>query len=261
MASRFHAYRVSDESSDRALVLPRVFDAKDDNMTCIFLHGLGDSGHGWAPIAQRLQRDFPMMRAVLPHAPVRPVTLNMGMMMPAWFDLPELPTADGVGSSSVASSMLKMKLDGIELSITELEDIVKAEAEALPKKGDGEERALFVLGFSQGGAVALSALLRQGAQQWAGCMALSTWLPDQLAEEERERGVEEGAHVRKNVFIGHGREDPLVPFPLSYKTKELLAKLGFAPEHHGYAGMQHEVSLEEVSDITDFIKKAVPDKV
>ena len=144
-------------------VLPVVLKARAQHTaTMIFLHGLGDTGHGWAGILNTIRPDH--VKLVCPTAPSIPVTLNGGYVMPAWYDIRDI---------AQDRSAIREDLDGVEASTKVLEALIDMEAREL--KNESKSR-IIVGGFSQGGAIALNAVLR-AKQNWAGCVALSTYIP------------------------------------------------------------------------------------
>lgn len=196
----------------------------DPEWTVILLHGLGDSGDGWAPIAPHLVRPgWPAVRFVFPHAPVQPVTINGGMRMRSWYDIADLDDIDA-----------RADADGLEASGRAVEELLAREAER------GVPAARVVLaGFSQGGAVTLTWGLRR-AEPVAGLVAMSTYLPMSkrvLAEARR------GAPYP--VFVAHGQYDPMVPIRAGELAAEQVRGLGHDVEWHSYP-MQHEVCPEEL---------------
>jgi phospholipase/carboxylesterase len=191
----------------------------------IWLHGLGADGHDFEPIVPelRLPAELPL-RFVFPHAPVRPVTINGGMQMRAWYDIVSL---DAEGRADAA---------GVRESTAILEALIAREIE----RGIAAEN-IVIAGFSMGGAIAISAALHTD-HKLAGLMALSTYLPipDDVASSSASRDLP--------VFMGHGTFDPMVLHPWGKASAENLAAAGFAVEWHDYP-MQHGVCAEEVQDI------------
>lgn len=198
----------------------------------IWLHGLGADGHDFEPIVPELDLgpDWPL-RFVFPHAPVRPVTINGGMAMRAWYDIISLEPGGAVDE------------DGIRDSRRILEDLVSRERE----RGIPGER-IVVAGFSQGGAIAIDMALRSRASL-AGLMALSTYLalPDAAAAwpgPDRQR---------LPVFMAHGRLDPVLPLALGQASREAIERAGYTVEWHEYR-MAHGVCPEEVADIRNWLR-------
>ncbi|WP_109995309.1 alpha/beta hydrolase [Salinisphaera sp. LB1] len=199
----------------------------------IWLHGLGADGNDFVPIIPELGLgEQHAIRFVFPNAPQRPVTVNGGMRMPAWYDIKGVDIAD------------KQDREGIEASAVEIEALISREIEA----GIPAHR-IVLAGFSQGGAVALHTGLRHGAPL-AGIMALSTYLPlhDALAAEasNANRGVA--------IFMAHGSEDPVVPITLGRNSRDRLAEAGYAVDWHEYP-MAHQVCLPEIATIGRWLRE------
>lgn len=197
----------------------------------IWLHGLGADGHDFAPIVPELLRPhWPAIRFVFPHAPVQPITINNGVRMRAWYDIL------GMDFRSRADKV------GVKASVQALDALVEAEI----ARGIPAERILLA-GFSQGGAVILSAALRW-TRPVAGLIALSTYLPDlQAAADAR---VVDG--IRPPVFMAHGRQDPVIPLAVAVDTAGVLNTLGFPIEWHEYP-MAHAVCAEELQALGDWL--------
>ena len=207
----------------------------DPRWSIVWLHGLGADGHDFAPIVPELvKRDWPAIRFVFPHAPVRPVTINNGMPMRAWYDIRDLGFGGTVGDRADAA--------GVEASVAQVEALLAREGE----RGIPPSRVILA-GFSQGGAIALStALLR--SEPLAGIVALSTYLP--LGERSFEAMTDVAA--RQPVFMAHGSADPVVPFAGGQRSAELLRAHGFAVDWHAYP-MAHQVCAQEIGDLGDWL--------
>lgn len=199
----------------------------------LWLHGLGADGHDFAPIVPELLRQgWPALRFVFPHAPVRRVTINNGVPMRAWYDIVDMDLANRADEGGVAQS------------VAQVEALVAREGER------GVPRSRVVLaGFSQGGAVTLAAGLRS-TEPLAGLVALSTYVPS--AHKARDALVA-GAE-RQPVFMGHGSQDPVVPFQAGRQSAELLRGLGFSVDWHAYP-MPHSVCAEEIRDLGDWLSQ------
>ena len=197
----------------------------------ILLHGLGDSGDGWAPLAPHLVRpDWPDVRFVFPHAPVQPVTINGGMPMRSWYDIVDLADIDRRADAA-----------GLAQSAQAVEALIEREAQ----RGVPASR-LVLAGFSQGGAVTLTHGLRR-ADPVAGLVALSTYLPraeQVLAEARRGDPLP--------VFMAHGLHDPMVPHRAGELAAEQVRSLGHDVEWHSYP-MQHEASAEELDALAAWL--------
>jgi len=197
----------------------------------IWLHGLGADGHDFEPIVPELRLpDELRLRFVFPHAPVRPVTINGGMSMRAWYDI---LTLDRDGPTDDA---------GVRDSGVILEALIQREQD----RGVAANK-IVVAGFSQGGAIAMHAALRS-KQKLAGLMALSTYLPISKAFQDEVVDSADSGHTDLPVFMGHGSLDPMLPMALGRDSADLLIANGFNVEWHDYP-MAHAVCAEEIDDI------------
>ena len=214
-------------------LLPAVEHETAANPThsIIWLHGLGADGHDFAPIVPELvAKDWPALRFVFPHAPVRPVTVNGGVPMRAWYD--------------IAGFDLLSRQDeaGIRASIAATEALIAREQE----RGVPSER-IVLAGFSQGVAIALAAGLRH-AQKLAGIVALSTYVPmgASLAAERH------AANAATPIFWGHGTADPVVILQRGVDSRTLLESLGYHVDWHTYP-MPHSVNAQEIADLRHWL--------
>lgn len=201
----------------------------------IWLHGLGADGHDFEPIVPELDLgDGVNLRYVFPHAPVRPVTINGGMSMRAWYDI---LTLDRGGPQDDA---------GIRASAAQLEALIRREHE----RGVPFDK-IVVAGFSQGGAIALHTATRF-EHDLGGLMALSTYIPlrDSLADEVF--GNEHSQSRQLKIFMAHGSYDPVLPIGLGESTRDLLQDNGFTVEWRDYP-MAHAVCAEEIEHIRDWL--------
>lgn len=215
------------------MVLPAVeIETKPrPSHSVIWLHGLGADGHDFAPIIPELvARDWPGLRFVFPHAPVRPVTINGGAAMRAWYDIKGMDIAQRQDES------------GVRESITQLAALIAREAD----RGVPAER-VFLAGFSQGGAIVLAGGVRH-PKRLAGIIALSTYLP--IAETTAAERSEANADIP--VFMAHGTQDPVVQPRLGSYSRDVLKGLGYTVEWHTYP-MQHSVSAEEIADLRQWL--------
>lgn len=197
----------------------------------IWMHGLGADGWDFVPIVRELPLpDDLALRFIFPHAPVRPVTINNGMEMRAWYDIAmsdiaRLPDEGGIRESQAA-----------------LERLIARERDR------GIESSRIVLaGFSQGGAIALQTGLRH-ANRLGGIVALSTYLPleDSLDAEAS------AANRATPIFMAHGTDDPVVPVQLAEISRALLQKRGYEIEWHTWP-MPHSVCGEEIEAVSAFL--------
>ncbi len=201
------------------------------DFSIIWLHGLGADGHDFEPVVPML--GLPpgaSIRFVFPHAPVRPVTLNGGMPMRAWYDIKNL--TDGRNQDEA----------GVEASAAAVRALMAREVE----RGVPVSRQM-IAGFSQGGAMALHVALRF-PERLAGLVALSSYLlfSDRLEAEASD------ANRDLPTFIAHGTQDPVVAYEFGARSARYLETLGYPVQWHSYP-MPHSVSPEELVDIGRFI--------
>ena len=199
----------------------------------IWLHGLGADGQDFVPIAGEL--NLPVaVRYVFPDAPMRPVTINGGYVMRAWYDITQQPPSALTRTGSDAHQ----DAAGIRVSQAAVEVLIAQEVASGIAPGN-----IFLAGFSQGGAIVLHTGLRQ-ATPLGGVLALSTYLPlAASAPDEMHAGTR-----ATPIFMAHGRSDPVIPFKLGADSRDALQEFGYAVEWHEYA-MQHSVCMEELRDI------------
>ncbi|MEO8160657.1 MAG: alpha/beta fold hydrolase [Arenimonas sp.] len=199
----------------------------------IWLHGLGADGHDFAPIVPELVRkDWPGIRFVFPHAPVRPVTINGGTRMRAWYDIQSLSVDDRADEA------------GVRESIAAIDALIARERD----RGVPPARQLLV-GFSMGGALALACGLRREAPV-AAIAALSAYLP---------LGAKTAAELSPGgkstpVFMAHGSQDPVVAPAWGSRSRDALTALGVAVEWRTYP-MPHSVCADEVRDLGDWMSR------
>jgi phospholipase/carboxylesterase len=201
----------------------------------IWLHGLGADGHDFEPIVAELRLpDSLALRFVFPHAPMRPVTLNGGMTMRAWYDILSL---DRNGPQD-------------EKGIRDSAAILAALVEKEHGRGIAYEN-IVVAGFSQGGAIALQFALRF-APPLAGLMALSTWLPLSASLQAEVIENEQAQSRDLPLFLAHGQFDPMLPIALGEESRSTLTNMGYTVEWHAYP-MEHSVCAEEIEDIRSWL--------
>jgi phospholipase/carboxylesterase len=199
----------------------------------IWLHGLGADGSDFVPIVPALRLHTPV-RFVFPHAPLRPVTINGGMVMRAWYDV---LTLEGVRQEDET---------GIRESARRVEDLIAAEA----ARGVVPARVILA-GFSQGGAMTLHVGLRHAASL-RGLLALSAYLP--LADAAAVEGSPAGR--RTPVFLAHGTQDPLIPLARARAARDALVALGCPVEYHEYP-IGHTVSDAGIRDVAAWLAHRV----
>ena len=204
----------------------------------IWMHGLGADGNDFVPIVNELGLDStPATRFLFPHAPMRPVTINNGFVMRAWYDV---TLGDLEGHSRRAD----------ERGVRESQAQITALIEREEKRGVAAER-IVLAGFSQGGAVALQTGLRF-PRKLAGMMALSTYLP--LAESLPAEAAP--ANRQTPIFMAHGLYDPVIPIMMGAGSMTFLTGLGYAVEWRQYP-MPHSVCPDEVEDIGAWLRKVL----
>ncbi|WP_314404519.1 alpha/beta hydrolase [Stenotrophomonas rhizophila] len=203
----------------------------DPQWAVLWLHGLGADGNDFAPIVPELLRPhWPAIRFVFPHAPVQPITINNGVPMRAWYDIVSMDFRSRADAAGVAAS------------VQALDTLIDQQVAA----GIPAERILLA-GFSQGGAVILSAVLRR-SRPIGGLIALSTYLPDpETAADQRDPDG-----IRPPVFMAHGVQDPVIPQAIAAHTAQTLKDLGFPLEWHSYP-MAHQVCAEELEALGDWL--------
>jgi phospholipase/carboxylesterase len=201
----------------------------------IWLHGLGADGHDFVPIVPELRLPASLAaRFIFPHAPRRPVTLNNGYVMRAWYDIIQL------GGNSAEDAA------GIRASAQEIGKLVDAEhASGVPFN------KIVIAGFSQGGAMALQTALRY-SQRLAGVMPLSCYLP------LRESLTAEAAEANRDlpILMCHGRQDPVVPLSMGQRSRDLLRSQGYAVDFREY-DMPHSVCAPEIVDMSLWLQKVL----
>jgi phospholipase/carboxylesterase len=217
-------------------LLPCVELGTEDAEYCIiWLHGLGANGHDFEPIVPELNLSAAKkIRFIFPHAPSQPVTINGGIVMPAWYD--------------IISPQLEQREDasGIRRSQQHIEALVQREN----ARGIATEK-IILAGFSQGGAIALHTGLRY-PQRLAGILALSSYLP--LVQTVRQEASE--INQALPIFMAHGSHDPIVPLRLGDDSRHYLEQLGYQLEWKTYF-MEHSVCPEEISDISQWLFKVL----
>jgi phospholipase/carboxylesterase len=200
--------------------------------TVIWMHGLGADAHDFEPIVALLTLNQPL-RFVFPNAPVRPVTINAGMEMRAWYDID--PGAPLTGEAEIRESAAAVQ------HLVEQEN----------SRGIATA-AITLAGFSQGGVIALQLGLRSN-ERLAGIMALSTYVHD----HEHLNEEVSFASIDVPIFMAHGRADPMIPIARAVTSREAMAALNYQIQWHEYA-MGHQVCPEEIADIAAWLNSIYP---
>lgn len=201
--------------------------------TLIVLHGLGDSGHGFVPICGELDlKSLGAVRFILPHAPERPVTINGGYVMRAWYDI-------------LGADLVKREDEaGLRESQRQIAELIDGERQ----RGVAAER-IMLIGFSQGCAMALMTALRY-PERLGGAVGLSGYLP-LAGTTAAERST---ANADLPIFMAHGSQDPVVVPARGTASRDALRALGHEVEWHDYP-MPHSVCMEEIEDLNAWLLK------
>lgn len=202
-------------------------------LTVIWLHGLGADGHDFESIVPKLRLPETLpIRFVFPHAPKRPITINAGMIMRAWYDATDLDGEQNVDEK------------GLLESIDQVTDLIRDEM-----LSDMPSERIVLAGFSQGGAIALFTGLTFKLKL-AGIMALSCYLPtiDQL-DKKRNR-----INQDISIMMCHGTMDPMIPMAKAVQTRQELMRLGYQVSWHEY-DMMHSVCPAEINDLRAWLLK------
>jgi phospholipase/carboxylesterase len=203
------------------------------------MHGLGADGWDFVPIVRELPLPEGLaLRFIFPHAPVRPVTINNGMPMPAWYDISQ----QDIGRTPDER--------GIRESQAAIERLLERER----ARGVGSDR-IVLAGFSQGGAIALQTGLRH-AEPLAGILALSTYL---ALEDSLDREAS-AANRRTPIFMAHGTQDPVIPVGLAESSRRSLEARGYLIEWHTWP-MPHSVCAEEVEAIATWLERRFASRI
>ena len=216
------------ESADAVVLSP----SQSANAAVVWLHGLGADGYDFVPIVEELRLPASLsIRFVFPHANPRPVTINNGYVMRAWYDIKAL-AATGPED---------------EAGIRESEAVTRRYIESEIQSGIPAKR-IVIAGFSQGGAIALQTGLRY-PQRLAGILALSTYLPLRATAEK-----EANAATRDMpILMCHGSRDGIVPPQLGEMSRDVLLKLGYAVQWRSYP-MEHQMCAQEINDISAWLQ-------
>jgi phospholipase/carboxylesterase len=199
-------------------------DTGDSPDACIiWLHGLGADGSDFVPMVDQLElSDTLQLRFIFPNAPLRPITINQGYVMPGWYDI---ASADIVAQEDVT---------GIEASSAAIDGLIEQQISAGIAPG-----RILLAGFSQGGVIALHCGLRRNGPEIGGIIALSCYLPGCAQLLARQPLA---------LFLAHGKHDPLIAIARGRESRQRLERAGYSPEWHEYE-MEHSVCNAEIADI------------
>ena len=209
---------------------PLILEPAEPATACvIWLHGLGADRYDFQPVAEALQQVLPDVRFVLPQAPTRPVTINGGWSMPAWYDILDMD-----------DFVRRTDLRGIEQSVEQIRALITREnARGIPAGN------IILAGFSQGGVISYITALTH-PEALGGVMALSTYLP------EAEHWQFHPANQATPIFAAHGGQDPVVPYALGKAAAETLSARHYAVDFRTYI-MPHSVCPSEIRDIGQWL--------
>jgi phospholipase/carboxylesterase len=201
----------------------------------IVLHGLGADGRDFIPICDELDlAPVGPVRFVFPHAPTRPVTINGGYVMRAWYDI-------------LGAEIDKREDEpGLRESLALVETLIARERE----RGVAASR-IVLAGFSQGCAMTLLTGLRS-AERLAGLVGLSGYLPLAASTAIERNPAQQGLPI----FLAHGRQDPVIPIARAIASRDALVALGHPVEWHEYP-MPHSVCAEEVVDLNRWLLRVL----
>ena len=210
-----------------------VKTTKETEFTVIWMHGLGADGHDFVSVIPELKLPASLgIKFIFPHAPIRPVTLNNGMKMRAWYDLLSLDRSKTANEEDVLAS------------VSTINQMIDEEI----KSGTPSDKILLA-GFSQGGVIALHTGLRY-PEKLAGIMALSTYLPFDknviASSSSNQKGIP--------IFAAHGEYDPVIPFDSFKEYVPVLKAQGYKIQSHSYP-MAHSLCLEEINDISAWLQE------
>ncbi|GAB7344795.1 hypothetical protein MBLNU457_3257t2 [Dothideomycetes sp. NU457] len=227
-------------SGPAALVVPAV---KRHTSTVIVAHGLGDSGAGWSFLSEmwRQKGKFLETKFIMPNAPQIPITVNMGMRMPGWYDIIDF---DDIQENEDET--------GIKRSQAYFHSLIAKEIEA----GIPSER-IVLGGFSQGGAMSLMAGTTCPTKL-GGIFALSSYLL--LQSKLQDLVPKDNPNKDTQIFMGHGDSDPVVQYQWGKRTAEKLKQWGWNVDFKTYRGLPHSAAPEELDDLEKYLKQRIPDK-
>jgi phospholipase/carboxylesterase len=218
-----------------SLEVIEIETAPQPTASVIVLHGLGADGNDFIPICDELElSSVGPVRFVFPHAPTRPVTINAGYVMRAWYD--------------VLGAQIDQREDeaGLRESLALVDALIARERQ----RGVASSR-IVLAGFSQGCAMTLLTGLRH-PERLAGLVGLSGYLPLAASTAAERQPMQNGLPI----FMAHGRYDPVIPIDRAIASRDALAALGYALEWHEYP-MQHSVCAEEVADLNRWLLRVL----
>ena len=229
-----HKVRVVQEQK-----LVRFEPTQEATAVVLFAHGLGDTAAGWADAIQMIAPSLPHVRFILPTAPSIPVSLNMGMRMPAWYDL----HADG-------RDRALEPCEGLDASAETVRGLLRAEHE---DAGIAYDR-MVLGGFSQGGALSLWTGLQMDEGALAGVLCMSGYLP--RSATFAPCAATTAAAVP--TLMCHGDADPMVQFKWAEASRDKLQQQGLDVEFVAFPGMEHSACEEELQLVAQWLLRQLP---
>ncbi|CCU82721.1 acyl-protein thioesterase 1 [Blumeria hordei DH14] len=220
------------------IIIPAV---RKHTATVIVAHGLGDSGDGWVWLAENWRRrhKFEEVKFIFPHAPKIPISMNMGLSMPGWYDITQLNDLQSAQDET-----------GILRSRTYLHNLINSEVSA----GIPADR-IVIGGFSQGGAMAIFSGIT-GQNKLGGIFGLSCYL---LLHYKIQQFVAEAGDTKDTrIFMGHGDADPLVKPEWGRMSESFLSNMGFNVDLKMYPGLAHSADPQEINDLEGFLNSVIP---
>lgn len=219
-------------------IIPAV---RKHTATVIVAHGLGDSGDGWTWLAENWRRrnKFEEVKFIFPHAPKIPISMNMRLPMPGWYDITQLNDIQGIQDE-----------EGILRSRTYFHNLINSEVSA----GIPADR-IVIGGFSQGGAMAIFSGITSSCKL-GGIFGLSCYL---LLHHKIQQFVAESGNAKDTkIFMGHGDADPLVKPEWGRMSQGFLSNMGFSVDLKMYPGLAHSADLNEINDLEGFLNTIIP---
>ncbi|KAI9295855.1 Phospholipase/carboxylesterase [Neoconidiobolus thromboides FSU 785] len=213
---------------------------KSHTASVIFLHGLGDSGNGWAPVADQIKAQFPHIKFIFPNAPNQPVTLNGGMSMPSWYDITSLSDLEEHQDKA-----------GMLASVQKVNKLIQNEIDI----GINPNR-IVIGGFSQGCVVSLLTALTS-EYQFAGVVSFSGYLP--IVKQVFNMATD--SSKKAPILWCHGEQDEVVNYKYGLLSKEALTKNKYNVEFHSFPNMGHSACQEEIMILTQFLRRVVPENI
>ncbi|PNS14071.1 hypothetical protein CAC42_6584 [Sphaceloma murrayae] len=227
-------------SGPAALIVPAI---KRHTSTVIVAHGLGDSGAGWSFLSDtwRDKNKFPETKFIFPNAPTIPITINMGMRMPGWYDIVSF---DALQESEDETGINRSRDYFHSLIAKEIENGIPADRIVLG-------------GFSQGGAMSLISGITCPTKI-GGIFGLSSYLL--LKNKVKDMVPKENPNKDTPIFMGHGDMDPIVRYEWGQQTAAKLKEWGWVVDFRTYGGLPHSAAPEEIDDLEKYLKARIPDQ-